>query len=217
MITGIVVAILGFLLALVLYKLAQPSRPALPPGPARKQIEDIANLTAAQAQVGDALSITGAGDDFTDLDFTVDRKVRYTAGQRRWSEIGGMYRNRRVHLEVEEDEDNGLEVWAAVDPKKMTLEELGLSEDDLAAMDERQNTGDHFSYGGQLWYYRFSREVTATPDGASRQGPAQFYCWRFEQEGGKNSLIIRKPEGEPFAGEIGSKVNPGDIRVFRAK
>ncbi len=216
MITGIVVGILGFLLALVLYQLTQKSRPALPPGQSRKALEDVANLTIAQARTGDAVSINGAGDDFSDLDFSVDRRVTFSAGQRRWSELGGSYRNRRVHVEVEETE-RGLDVWAAVDPKPLTLEDLGLSENDLGAMDERQNSGDHFQYDGKLWYYRFSREVATVPDGSYQQSGGQFYCWRFEEEGGKRVLTVRKPEGEPFAGEVGARVNPGDITVFRSR
>jgi hypothetical protein len=215
MITGIVVGILGFLLALVLYQLVQKSRPALPPGQQRKALEDVANLTIAQARIGDAVSITGAGDQFADLDFTVDRRTAFVSGQKRWSELGGAYRDRRVHVGVEEEEE-GLQVWTVLDPRKLTLEDIGLSEEDLQAMDERQNTGDRFEFDGKLWFYRFSRQVAAEPDG-SRQPAGQFYCWRFEEEGGKRSLTVRKPESEPFAVEVSSRMNPGDITVFRGR
>ena len=45
------------------------------------------------------------------------------------------------------------------DPRKIALEDLGLSEDDLAQMDERQNPADSFDFDGVTWMYRLSREV----------------------------------------------------------
>jgi len=67
------------------------ARPA-PRRPGEPQVTD--------ARAGDALSISGAGDNYTDLDFTADRLTRYDAGTRRWFELGGPYLERRVALRV---------------------------------------------------------------------------------------------------------------------
>ena len=40
---------------------------------------------------GDKLSIVAAGSDFSDLDFTVDRRDQLEAGQKLWYEITGPY------------------------------------------------------------------------------------------------------------------------------
>ncbi len=195
-------------MALVLWKLyKKQDGPAPRPGP----VEDLANLKITEARTGDSVSITGAADDLSDLDFTVDRREQFEAGERRWFEVSGVYRERRVRLEVSEGDE--LEARVILDPKKLTLEELGLTEDDLAAMDERQNTGDNFEFDGKPWNYRFSKEVRASRDGSVEAGG--FYGWQFEEEGGKRRILIRKAEGEPFWATISTEVHPGDITVYR--
>ena len=77
-------------------------------------------------------------------------------------ELSGPYLDRRVSLRVGGDEE--VEVFLHSDPRKITLEDLGLSEDDLAQMDERQNPADSFDFDGVTWMYRLSREVRAWRD-----------------------------------------------------
>ncbi len=208
MITLTLVVVLGVLLAMVLKKLfGMKEAPAPPPKPA----EDLANLKITGARVGDSVSVAGAGDEFGDLDFTIDRRNQYTAGQKQWVELGGMYRERRVYLEVVEDEE--VEVSVVRDRNKLTIEELGLSEQDLADLDERQNTADNFIYQDKMWYYRFSKEISVLREGQSHS--TGYYLWEFREDGGKRLLTIRKGEGEPFAASVGTVVNPGDITVYR--
>ncbi len=208
MITTTLVVILGALLALVLWQLFK--KPAVPATPSRPA-EDLANLKITQASTGDTVSVAGAGDDMNDLDFTVDRREQVEAGSRRWVEFSGMYRERRVWLEVRDEDET--EVYAVLDPRSLTLEDLGLTEDDLAEIDERQNTADNFEFDGKLWYYRFSKEAKASRDG---YGPSRaFYCWQFQEEGGKRRVTIRKQEGEPFAANLSTSIYPGDVTVYR--
>src|SRR5579864_8331740 len=94
-ITFILVATLGVMLAMVLKQLFHKDPPPPP-----KPVEDLANLKITDARVGDMLSVSGAGDDFSDLEFTIDRWNQYVAGEKRWNELGGMYRERRVYLDV---------------------------------------------------------------------------------------------------------------------
>jgi hypothetical protein len=207
-ITLTLVIVLGVLLVIVLKKLF--AKPAAPPGPAAPK-PDLASLTVADARVGDTVSVAGAGDNFSDLDFTVDRRSRYEAGERQWFELSGMYRERRVALEVRNDDE--LEVRGFVDGRKLSLEDLGLSEDDLAQIDERQNTADNFEFDGKMWYYRLSKEMGVFRDGQT-QGTG-FYGWEFIEEGGQRFLSVRKREGEPFSAGVAVKLNPADITVFR--
>ena len=105
----------------------------------------------------------------TDLDFTADRSARFEAGARRWFEVSGPYRERRVALRVARR--GRCRAAVHTDPRKLTIEDLGLSEDDLAQMDERQNTADNFEFDGKTWLYRLSREVhgPARRPGATRR------------------------------------------------
>jgi hypothetical protein len=137
MITVTVVAILGVLLAKVLMELfKKPKAPVTP-------VEDLANLKASDARIGDAISVSGVGDGMTDLDFTAESCTWIETGSRRWFELSGPYKGRRVTLRVSTSEDD-IDAAVHVDARKLTLEDLGLSEDDLAQMDERQNTADTF-------------------------------------------------------------------------
>lgn len=174
--------------------------------------EDLANLKVNQARIGDALSVSGAAEDFSDLDFTVDRRDGYEAGSRQWFELSGTWRDRRVYLEVHNSDV--IEVFGNFDGRRFTLDELGVSEQDLADMDQRQNPADFFDYDGKFWLYRFSREIGIFHSGnATGQG---FYCWQFQEQDAKRFLSIRKFEGEPFTATIWTAVESSDVTVYRS-
>jgi hypothetical protein len=147
----------------------------------------------------------------TDLDFTADRTVWYHAGGRNWFEVSGPYHERRVAMRVVNEDE--IEVYMNVDPRKLTLAELGVSEDDLAEMDERQNPADSFEFDGVVWLYRQSADASAKRD--DQPQPAQFYYWEFREENGKRLIAVRKPQGEPFAVAMYEGVPAGDVTVYR--
>jgi hypothetical protein len=172
---------------------------------------DLASLKVSDARVGDVLSVTGAGPDFSDLDFTVDRLDVLEAGSQRWFELSGTWRERRVYLEVHKNDT--VEVFGNFDGRRITLDEIGLSEQDLADLDSRQNPSDFFDFEGKFWLYRFSRE-TGVFSGGSATGKG-FYAWQFQEQDGQRFMNIRKYQGEPFSGSIWTKTEPGDITVYR--
>ena len=174
------------------------------------QLEDLAHLKITDAKPGDTLSISGAGDQFADLDFTIDRRAMVEFAERRWVELSGMYRDHRVVLEIHNDD---VQVFGALDGKHLTLDEIGLSEQDLADLDARQNPADNFEYDGKVWLYRWSREIGTFADN-QMQGTGS-YAWRFQEENGDRFLTVRKFEGQPFEGVVSRKVDPGDITIYR--
>jgi hypothetical protein len=213
MITLTLVAILGVLLAVVVMRLLkEPAAPVAAPRAAAPPPPDLANLTVADASPGDAISIAGAGDEMSDLDFTADRLTQVEAGARSWFEIAGPYRERRVALRVSGEDRN--EVALDSGGPRPTLEDLGVSEDDLAQMDERQNTADNFGFDNANWFYRLSREARSRRDGSQ---PSGFYYWEFHEENGKRLLEVRKPEGEPFAVAMYSRIPAADVTIYRGR
>jgi hypothetical protein len=172
---------------------------------------DLANLKVTDARVQDTLSVNGAAEDFSDLDFTVDRREWYEAGSNRWTVLSGTWRDRRVFLEVHNEDTT--EVLGNFDGRKITLDELGLSEADMGEIDSRQNPADFLDFEGKFWLYRFSREMGVFSEGAATG--RGFYCWQFHEQDGKRYLSVRKFEGEPFAASIWIRVEPTDITVFR--
>ena len=212
MITLTLVAILGVLLVIVLMNLFKKTEVPGPSGtPPSKPAPDLANLKVTDARVGDMISVSGAGDDLSDLDFTADRGAWYEAGPRRWFELSGGYRERRVALRVATGDD--VEAAIETDPRKLTIEDLGVSEDDLAQMDERQNTADFFAFDGKTFLYRLSREAQVRRSDAA--DVAGFYYWEFHEQGGKGLLAIRKTESEPFAVTLAATIYPGDVTIYR--
>lgn len=173
--------------------------------------EDLANLKITNARVNDTLSVNGAAEDFSDIDFNVDRCESFEAGSKRWTEVSGMWRDHRVVIEVHDDDV--VDVRANFDGRKLTLDELGLSENDLAEIDSRQNQADFIDFEGKFWLFRESREMGVFSDGASTG--RGFYGWEFHEQDGKRFLIVRKFEGEPFTASIRVQVSPGDITVYR--
>ena len=166
----------------------------------------------ADARVGDNISISGAGDNFSrSCDFTVDHSNRYEAGEKQWFDVSGKHGEIRVVLEVR-NEDDEVEVRGFLDGKKLSLEDLGLSEDDLAQMDQRQNTADNFEFDGKNWYYRFSSEIGVFHDGRA-QG-AGFYGWEFH--GRVRPAVSGRPQarGRAVQRQRGREIESGGYRAL---
>lgn len=204
--TFVTLVVLGLLLGIVLMQLFKKQTPAAP-------VADLANLKVTDARAGDAISISGAGENYADLDFTADRLTRYDAGARHWFEVSGPYLERRAALRVGGDDE--VEVHLHSDPRKLTIEDLALSEEDLAEMDERQNTADSFEFDGKVWLYRLSREGSAAR--SDQAVPAGFYCWEFQEQAGKGLVSVRKSEGEPFAVTRYLGIAPSDVTIYRGR
>jgi hypothetical protein len=181
------------------------------PNPANPQ-PDLANLKVTDARLGDVLSVTGAAADFSDVDFTVDRLDQLEAGSRRWFELSGSWRDKRVFLEIHKED--AIEVFGNFDGLHITLDDLGLTEDDLGQIDARQNPSDFLDYQNKFWLYRFSREMGVFSQGnATGRG---FYAWQFQEQDGKRFLNVRKYAGEPFYAAIWNKLEPTDVTVYRS-
>ena len=207
MLTITIEIILGLLFAVVLMNLFKrhPQPASTAPQP------DLANLRPTDARAGDVVSVSGAGDNMTDLDLTIDRSTTFGAGSRNWFEVSGLYHERRVALRVENEED--VEVWLHNDPRKVSLEDLGLSENDLSEMDERQNPSDNFGFDNADWCWRQSAEGNSTR--SDQSAPQGFYYWEFREQNGPRLLAIRKPQGEPFTVTLFQKIPASDVTIYR--
>lgn len=208
MITFFLEAVLGIFLVILLMQFFK-KHPTAPPASGPQP--DLANLKPNDARTGDVISIAGAGDNMSDLDFTADRTAMYQAGSRNWREVSGPYHERRVIMRVAVEDE--IEVSIQNDPRKLTIEDLGLSENDLAEMDERQNTADCFDFDGKTWLYRLSREAQIKRD--DQPQPASFYYWEFREQGGNGLLTVRKPEGEPFGVNLYNVIPAADVNIYR--
>ena len=211
MITGTLLAVLGILLVFVLWKMMRsPGRTAKPAPAAPPTLEGPRPSDLSNAGRGDVVSIPGAAEDFSDLDFTIDRRSAYQAGSHRWIDLSGEFRGRRVYLEVY----TGAEVLAMLDARQMTIADLSVTEDQLADMDAQQNPSLFLQFEGKRWRYESSREIRYFEN---EEGPGEgLYRWLFQEENGPRLLCVEKWEGEPFEVRYARRLNPQDLTVYRA-
>lgn len=172
---------------------------------------DLANLSPTEARKGDLVSLSGASDDFEDIEFNVDRKNRYESGDDEWYEVGGSWQGRQVFLEMYEDDE--LELSFNFADAGVTLSELGLTEDDLVRMDESQSRSEGFEWNGQRYSYAGSGEIGYFKDG--RGEGEGFYAWEFQAADGATGITVEKWEGEPFEAVPSKRLSVGEVKVWR--
>lgn len=211
MLTTFLLLVIGLVLAAVLYQMFKPrSKPAIPAAPSRAPLDTPTDLRNARA--GDVISIVGGAADYSDLDFTVDRRSAYESNNRRWIDLSGEFRANRVYLEVHTDPE--LEIMGLLDPRRLTLVDVSLSEDRLAELDQQQDPSQTISFENKLWNYDSSREIGYFEN---EQGEGEgLYRWLFREPNGPRFVCIEKWEGQPFDVRLATRVKPGDITVYRA-
>jgi len=214
MITAIVLSMLGVALAAVLVAMVRDpgNGPRAQPTPAAAPRADPLDTNAWDARPRDVISISGASEDLSDLDFPVDGRAAYEATHHRWVELSGQFRGHSVCLEVYRYPR--AEYLGFLDARRPSLMDLRLTEDRLAEMDAAQDPKASIEFEGARWRYESSREIAyyANESGASEG----LYRWLFGEEKGDRLLCIEKREGEPFEIRLARRVDQRDITVYRA-
>jgi len=219
-ITGTILVVLGLCLATVLWAMFRsPSAARVPAAPAPPQVAaadslnvDPLNIDPWDARKGDVISITGGAEDFSDLDFPVDRRSAYEAATRRWIDLSGEFRGRRVYLEVYRHPQPDL--LGILDARELTLAGIGTTEDSLADMDARQDPSASIDFEGKKWTWESSREIRYYEN---ETGQAEgLYRWLFREAEGNRLICVEKWEGEPFEARIARRLNQRDLTVYRA-
>lgn len=211
MITTTLLAILGVLLIVVIAMMFRTSKTAAPV-PARNQPPPAAlDANPWEARKGDVISIRGGAEDYSDLDFTIDRRSAYQSNNHRWVDLSGESRGRRVYLEVYGR--SNADAMGILGPEKLTLPDLNVTEQQLADMDSRQDPNAVVTYEGKPWHYESSREMGYF-ENETGEGEG-LYRWLFREQNGDRWLCIEKWEGEPFDVRIARRLNTQSITVYR--
>jgi hypothetical protein len=106
------------------------------------------------------------------------------------------------------------EVVGILDPRKLTIAEIPITEQRLIDLDAKQDPNQTVTFEGKTWNYDSSREIGYFENEAGTgEG---LYRWIFREQGGDRLLTIEKWEGEPFDVRIARRLNLRDITVFRA-
>jgi len=178
---------------------------------------DPIDLTVADAQLDDTVSIRGAGADSEDIEFKVERIYRYEAQGESWREIGGASRRGRIFVEwhdVEWHDENPLFALSR-DEEKISLEDLPLSVKDLARISSENATDTVIEVQGNR--YRFEGRSAVRFIDETHGEEEWFQTWDFERKDGRGTLAIEKWEDEPHEVCFSTFVNPVDVKVKREK
>ena len=212
MITITLLAVLGIALASVVWMMVRsPARTPLPP-PAPPRLPTGTPADLWNARKGDVISLRAAAADYSDIDFPVDRRSSYASNNHRWIDLSGEFRGNRVYLEVHPQP--GGEVMGILDARKMTIADVQLTEEQLAAFDAKQDPNQTIAFEGKPWNYESSREIGYFEN---EQGPGEgVYRWLFREPGGARLICIEKWEGEPFDVRLAVRLNPQDVTVYPA-
>jgi hypothetical protein len=215
MITATLLAILGCFLAIVLWAMFRaPSNTRLSPPGAQPQVQgaNTMDLDPWDAKRGDVVSISGAAEDFSDIDLPVDRRSAYGSNVRRWVDLSGEFRGQRIYLEVYRHPKPDL--IGLLDARKLGLADIGTTEELLAEIDTRQDPSDSIEFDGKKWRWESSREIryfeNEIGDGEG------LYRWLFREPDGNRLLCVEKWEGEPFEVHIARRLNQPDVTAYRA-
>jgi hypothetical protein len=204
MITATLLVILGAALAAVLWAMFRLPNKRLQ-GPAAPTEVD-----PWDAKPGDVVSISAGAEDFSDLDFPIDRRSSYQSNARRWVDLSGEFRGTRVYLEVYRHPQPDL--IGILSARKFALADIGATEDDLADIDSRQDSSAFVEFEGKRWQWESSREIRYFEnDLGNGEG---LYRWLFREPGGSRLLCIEKWEDEPFEIRIARRLNPPDVTVY---
>jgi hypothetical protein len=219
MITVTLLLLLGTALAVVLAAMVRA--PAGAPAPPQRANADSRPKPAApdpldfdpwDARKGDVVSVHAASSDFSDIDFPVAARDAYEAKSHRWVSLSGVWRGANVGLEIYRFPQP--EIIGYFDSRTLSVADLGLTEDQLAAMDERQDPSASFSFEGKRWRYDSSREITfIAGEAGSGEG---LYRWLFAEDHGSGLIVVDKWEDEPFEVRFARRVARRDITVYRA-
>jgi hypothetical protein len=215
MITITVLAILGFALFAVLWAMFRAPATAqavVTPNKPTGTVPVSSDVDPWDAHKGDVISINGAAEDFSDIDFPVDRRSAYESGNRRWVDLSGDFRGRRVYLEVYRFPQTDL--IGIVDGRKLTLVDVNLTAEQLADLDNRQDQTAFIEFENKHWYYDSSRELGYQENEAGET--EGLYRWLFQEKDSPRMICIEKWEGEPFDVRIAQRFHAQDIIVYRA-
>jgi hypothetical protein len=167
-----------------------------------------------EAEVGDYLTISGLSplsQDYKDLVFQIERKNRYESEGDSWYELMGKVGDRTFWIEWEEDDE--ILISGTQMDKPMKVSDIGVSEEELARMDDEESDNNHVTYKGKKFYFDESSEVTYFKDNKNKG--EDFYLWDFSSEDEEEIISVEKWEGEPFQVFLSFTIKTDHITVTK--
>ena len=166
----------------------------------------------SSAQAGDVVVVQGLSLDLDDAYLVVEHVSRYAGSGIEWRELAAADASRRVWLEWSGDGDE-LFVTAATERRPVGLDTIGLTEDDLIALDEAHSIDNGVVIEARRYSYRNSFEAFYYQSDRAAEGEG-FYIWEFLADDGRDMLAITKFEGLPFEAHFSEIIDPDNVALY---
>lgn len=160
---------------------------------------------------GAVIHLTNIGANLEEFDVKIVAKHTYRQGESSWYELeGDKGTEEKVWIDMEEDD----ELELAISLRKLRLEELGITKNDLERMDDEEKGS--FNFEGQKYYlddsdsavfYRYSEDKNAE----------KFYYWDFEAKDGKHYIGIEKWSDGSYDVTLSQAIKPSQLTVYSIK
>lgn len=160
---------------------------------------------------GGVIHLSGIGSSMEEFDVKIVAKHTYRQGESSWYELeGDKGTDEKVWIDMEEDD----ELELAISLRKLRLEELGITKNDLDRMDDEEKGS--FEFEGQKYYlddsdeavfYRYSEDKNAE----------KFYYWDFEAKDGKHYIGVEKWSDGSYDVTYSEAIRPSQLTVYSIK
>ena len=164
------------------------------------------------ARVGDVVVVQGLSLDYDDAYLVVENVHRYAGNGMEWREVVATDSRRQIRLEWSGEGDN-LFVTVSTERRAVGLEAIGLTADDLIALDEAHSIDNGVVINERRYSYRNSFEAFYYPNDTTRDGEG-FYLWEFVADDGQDALAVTKFEGIPFEAHFSEIIDPDNVLLY---
>jgi hypothetical protein len=205
-ITGVVAGVAGFIAGAAAVALGNKRAVA---GPAKAEPK-LFNATLEDTSKGGLLHLVNLGDDAETLDVEVERHDRYVAGREEWHQLETTYRNRLIAIEWQKAR-GVLRAWAHRKLRALSLADVGLTEETLAAL----KPGQTLAHGGATYTVDVAGKALRHENGTGFG--KEHDAWRLVTPDAQRVLHIERWSGKPVTASVGEAIDPAVVEVHRAR
>lgn len=170
----------------------------------QKHTPSVSEASIEQVGVGGMIQLPPHGEALDAKDMQITARHLYDEGGFQWVELEGDSAGGKVWLDVCRDD----ELETSVTLERLTLADIGLSEEDVAQLD----ASSKLSYGGRQFSFGEKGQASFRPNGDASKAQQVAY-WDFEGDDDKHDLGIESWEGESRV-YLTQRLDPARIRIY---
>lgn len=166
------------------------------------------DLRIENAGPGAVIHLTGIGPELEEFDLKILAKHTYRSGESSWYELEcDKGSDEKIWIDMEEDD----ELELAISLRKLKLDDLGVTRQDLIKMDDEER--GNFDFEDRKYYledsdeaifYRYSEDKNAE----------KFYYWDFEAKDAKHFISVEKWSNGSYDVTCSEAIKSSQVTVY---